>query len=43
MQSDFAVIDASVNLMTYGSFALDAILTSRNVVVKGYPASEMAI
>ena len=38
-QSDFAVIDTSVDLSRYGRFALDPGFTSGDVVVKGYPAS----
>ena len=39
-QSDFAIIDTSVDLSQYGSFALDPSFTSGDVVVKGYPASD---
>ena len=38
-QSDFAIIDTSVDLTGYGVFALDPGFTSGDVVVKGYPAS----
>ena len=38
-QSDFAVIDTSVDLTSYGRFALDPGFTSGDVVAKGYPAS----
>lgn len=38
-QSDFAIVDTSVDLSRYGSFALDPGFTSGDIVVKGYPAS----
>ncbi len=38
-QSDFAVIDTSTDLSSYGAFALDPNYTSGDVVVTGYPAS----
>lgn len=38
-QSDFAVIDTSTDLSSYGHFALDPNYTSGEVVVTGYPAS----
>lgn len=38
-QSDFAVINTSADLSSYGSFALDPNFVSGDVVVSGYPAS----
>ncbi|MGI3903230.1 MAG: trypsin-like serine peptidase [Janthinobacterium lividum] len=38
-QSDFAIIDTSTDLSSYGQFALDPDFTQGDVVVTGYPAS----